>query len=42
MMHIGMKIIHEHFLCTNISKKSLSLHTQQLSGPKCFAKSVVA
>jgi len=42
MMRIDMNIICEHFLCTNTTEKKLSLYTQQLSRPKCFAKSVVA
>jgi len=40
-MGIGMKIICGNFLSTNTTKKRLSLYTQQLSGPTCFA-SVVA
>jgi len=42
MMGIGMNILCGNFLCTSMTKKKFSLYTQQLSGPKCFAKSVVA
>jgi len=40
MMGIGMKSKCGKFLCTNTTKKKLSLYTQQLSRPKCFAKYV--